>query len=228
MSRRLLPCICLVVTTLVATGCSYKRVALPDAPPLTAPQSDRVAYHKKHQAVGQYSTTVSSTSVQSTPAGAVASTGVQSDVKFLQLANGTRVEDARDLVPAVGPDTPAGKAGVLAGEAHDVEVLLERAMLATVLSPVVAVSLAGVVGGAWLATEMSREARPLEMAVLGGIGGGLGAIAGLPLGGIGVAVLVPFWWSASDDAENERATAFMLYNASLSEHLGLQEPTSSE
>jgi hypothetical protein len=195
---RLLSAVAVALTVALTGACASARVALPTPPSAADDIAGRRAYYDTH-----------GPSALRTPGGPWGT----AQRSFLVLRSGERVDDPRDLLPAVGADSPTGRA---VAEFEQAE-FVERGVLGAAVS-IVAVGLAtqfvGLVtfaGTADAPTPAETAALPPE--VLLSAGGGAVALLGLiPL------AAVPW---LHDETERARQTAFLGYELALQRRLGL-------
>ncbi len=178
-----------IVTT--APACGYNRIVLPVVPSKTAVADERLKALKDLQIENQSGTTYKH--------------GTSWD--FVILANGVRVEDPRDLLPAMEPGSPA------ATYVKSFEEKYERSRTFEYIT------LGGLLGG--LAVMVS----PFPAAVGSANPGDLQRIV-VPVGigaGIVMASLIPLFISTYNgfNAEKDRRSAFMTYPKSLQSRLAL-------
>jgi|GEM_PF-1149369 len=190
--------------TTVPAGC-VSHVQIPQAPSAFAPAEERAAYYDAHAPKALAS---------STPAAPV--TG---PLRFVLLHDGTRVEAAEDLLPAVAEGSPAAEAAqkteqlrgwstaLMAtagtGAAVGIGVMLASFWPMLMLNPT---------GGNDPATVDTAAGLALGTVLVGGVLA-MGALAPLSVG-----------LQLERNMQVEQDTAFLTYDMSLRRQLGLREP----
>lgn len=213
--------LCLLLVVIVGGfSCGYKRVALRTSlPDASAPLETRLkAYRQNAIQNGQQTTYLKNGVPQST------------NLDFVLLGDGTRVEDPRDLAANVSPDSATGK------YLSTLEAGMARSKTVALILTVTSLALIGLGLGVGLPVMWSQSCkavpdrfsgtrtectRPGDAAgaTLIGVGSGLGLI------GLNIAMLEGV--SASDGKSEDRVSAFMTYNQSLAQRLAL-DPDSVE
>jgi len=213
MNRTLVPLLTLLVA---ASGCAYNRVALGTLPSQDAPLPVRVKAFKKYAIQnGQQTTYLRNGVPQNT------------HLDFVLLGDGTRVEDARDLSPAVEPDSAAGRF------ITKLDADMANAKKASTILALTSAALIGVGLGIGLPLLLGQTCSyvPGTRSSSGyhncyAPNAGLGAVVvavGAGLGYIGLHIW-PFLALAADRGnQQDRASAFMMYNQSLRERLALDD-----
>ncbi len=179
-----------VVCVVLVQGCAYSRVALPDVPSIDAPMPVRA----------QAKAALAITSSESTAWFNVRQPKVVlfSDMDFVTLGNGMQVEDPRDLLPAVRPDSATAK--LL--EAYEVEV-----ETATAAKFILFTSGLATMAGAYALTRFGQSN---VTSVIAGLLIPVGAMAAM----IGLLMQMT-------PAGGSRLGAFAAYNDDLAKRLGL-------
>jgi hypothetical protein len=206
----------LLAVVLAASGCAFNRVALAPLPLRDAPLPVRVKAYKAYAIQnGQQTTYLRNGVPQSTL------------LNFVLLGDGTRVEDARDLSPAVEPGSPTGKfiARIEAG--------VEGAKRASTILFIASVAVIAL--GLSIGIPLLLEERCTSVPATGGylgyqtcfkpgtVPGGI-AVSGAGLGALSLTNLWPFVASmAARGNMEDRTSAFMTYNQSLRARLGLDD-----
>jgi hypothetical protein len=209
----------LAVIALVSSGCSFNRVTIADVPERTAPLKERLKAFKKLSIQSGQSTTYLKNGV---PQG--------TSLDFVLLGDGTRVEDPRDLALAVEPTSPTGRYiaavdesassgamwakifgfGGLGALALGLGVGLPLALQQSCMR----ISAPGYIYNGELKC-MSDPATALPGALIAAIFGGIGYFA-LQLG-------LPLSAGKASGAGPDRNSAFLTYNESLKQRLGLDD-----
>jgi hypothetical protein len=167
------------------------------APPRSAPVAERLGAYARLRATGYQQT-------QIVTVGRFGVTGVSRSTDFLQLSSGERVYYAEDILPVVGPDSPAGLAAAASLSAR------ETASIFNVIA--IAASTVGL-GGMLASLAFVGEDDDTAIAVLL-VGGSLAIVGSL--------LLIPAMIFQSD-ATDEATSAYETYNLSLAGFLGLCE-----
>ncbi|MDP1922382.1 MAG: hypothetical protein Q8L14_39445 [Myxococcales bacterium] len=213
MNRTLAP---LLTLLLAASGCAYNRVALGPLPSQDAPLPVRVKAFKKYAIQnGQQTTYLRNGVPQNT------------HLDFVLLGDGTRVEDPRDLAPAVESDSATGRF------ITKLEADMASAKKASTILALTSVALIGVGLGIGLPLLLGRSCSYVP-GTRGSSGyencyapnAGLGAVvvaAGAGLGYIGLNIWPFLAFAAERGNQQDRASAFMMYNQSLRERLALDD-----
>ncbi len=171
-------------------GCAYSRVALPDVPSIDAPMPVRA----------QARAELAIKSSESTQWFNVRQPKVVlfSDMDFVTLGSGLKVEDPRDLLPAVRPDSATAKFL----EAYEAEV-----DTATTAKFILFTAGLATAAGAYALTRFGRSD---VTSVIGGLLIPVGAMAAM----IGLLMQMT-------PAGGSRLAAFAAYNDDLAKRLGL-------
>lgn len=190
-----------IVVALVSmsSACISPRVALPEAPLASAPLAARDRYYEERKPLGMAGDPL--------PLGNNAGLLSEGGFPMLQLADGTRVVEPKDLIPAVGIDSPTGLAAARATEAKFYSTTVNGLSALAAGTGLAAVLLAPI---ALLDGASPQIYGPLY------IGGAVVALAGAA--GIGVAA------DFAAQAEAEKMTAFFFYERDLRKRLGLVRP----
>lgn len=181
------------------------------APPASAPSAERLGAYQRLRATGYQQTQV-------VTVGQYGVTGVTRTTDFLQLQSGERVYYPEDILPVVGPDSPAGLAAAASVSARDTGAIFNG----------IAITLTSVGLGVLLAS-LAFIGEDSTSTGSGGAPGsdGLGTALTLILVGGGIAIagsimLIPAMIYASN-ATDEATSAYETYNTSLAGNLGLCE-----
>ncbi|MDX2008569.1 MAG: hypothetical protein SFW67_00180 [Myxococcaceae bacterium] len=185
---------------LLASGCVYSRVTLPPLPEVTAPLEERQAAFQ----------TLSIISIDSTKWFDEARPNVtlKTDLDEVVLGDTTRVEDPRDLLPAVLPESPTAR--LIAAYDQDVhETTIIKVVVAGSGAVTFAASVALTIAGASAAQQRLPDAAALTTF---GVLLSVPAIVALFFG-----ALLPITPPSS-----ARVSAFHRYNDDLAQRLGLR------
>jgi hypothetical protein len=187
----------LVLIAALSTGCGHTRVSLRPVPEKSAPLAERIKAFKDLAPESGISTNYYRNGVQ-----------VGSYVNSVMLTDGTRVEDPRDLLPAVDVGSPA--ANYI--QAYD-ERLAAAGVWSTVGWSVFAAGLATMLVP--LAIPYDRSSTAMSPAITGLLVGG----------GIMVLSLIPIMVAASKGgaAQTDRLSAFQTYPRALQKKLALDD-----
>lgn len=187
-----------LVSCFFVSGCGLNRVTLPAVPEKTAPLPERVRAYKELQpqraVIGSYSNE---------------GVHVSSTIDSILLANGVRVEDPRDLLPAMEPE------GAASNFARGYEEKWSRGRTLSVV---------GIgMGGLGIAAAFV----PLANADAFRSADGRSSATTVSMIGLGVLALsaIPFYFSrrAFEHAERDRISAFQTYPESLRKRLAIDE-----
>jgi hypothetical protein len=202
---------------LAGSGCAYNRVALSATlPERDAPLPVRVkAYKKLAIQNGQQTLYLRNGVPQGT------------SLDFVILGDGTRVEDARDLAPAVDSDSATGKF------ISKLEADMASAKKASTILAITSAALIGVGLGIGLPLMLGQTCSTVPSTRYSSSysscyapNGGLGAVVlatGAGLGYIGLNIWPFVAFAADRGNQQDRASAFMTYNASLRDRLALDD-----
>lgn len=187
-----------LVFCFLSSGCGLNRVTLPPVPEKTAPLPERVRAYKElqpqHAVLGNYSKE---------------GVHVSSTIDSILLANGVRVEDPRDLLPAMEPEDAASNF------ARGYEEKWSRGRTLSVVG--------GGVGVLGIVVAFVPLANPDAFRSADGRSSATTA----SMIGLGVLALsaIPFYFSrrAFEDAERDRISAFQTYPESLRKRLAIHE-----
>lgn len=182
-----------VATAALTSACATPHVMLPAAPLASAPLAERDAYYDAKKPAG----------IAGTP-GAENRLGLLTPRGFprLVLADGTQVADARSLLPAVDPASPTAEA---ARKVDDLHVISNS--IYTVSSLGLGFGAAAAMTSLVLIQDDPATSVTLSMV---GLGGTLASAFG-------------FTWALqlAEEAEAEKMTALLLYDADLRRRLAL-------
>jgi hypothetical protein len=202
-----LPGVALVLVCGLSSACATAHVHLSEPPAKTAPFEERVTYYKEHRPVA----------VRGSPSGQAGGLLGTTELSYVILEDGTRVDHVEDLLPTVEPGSPTAQAAMRERTARDASNLWGGAMAAAV--GVGTAMMFGSLLGMTLAIGPGPEPAVDDTVMLGSLGlvvtGGAVALASTFL-------LAPVA-SASVNTLREKETAFLTYDRSLRERLDLVE-----
>jgi hypothetical protein len=192
---------CVVLAISGLAGCSLHRVQLVPAPAATAPLEERDAYWQDHHPLGIAGQPSSANQV-----------GLATDAAFpmVQLADGRRISNVEDLLPAVASDSATARAVVASEQARSTANVAWTGSLLAIIGGVTAVTLSPL----FALTPGGGIDNPAFWALYAG--GGLAMVVGVI--GSSLAVML------AEHAEAERMTAMLLYGRDLERNLGLVRP----